>query len=159
MPQALSVCDLHIFPCWLISAGKRQDKNIQGCVIFYNSPEAAHWLECGHQWMLITKCGVALLRFWSAHECSVKEFQEHIHTLNELKTKEIHWLMHKRQRPKAHTRLTVVLSPSCRLLRMAVSLAWGEMIQCRCYYSTVRQETLWLPYALSSRMESIKEWE
>lgn len=30
--------------------------------------------------------------------------------------------------------------PGLRLLRMTVSLGWGEITQCRCCYSTVRQE-------------------
>jgi len=100
-------------------------------------------------WMLITHWGFVVI-----HECSVKEFSMWTFIFwMSWKLRKIHWLTHKRQ--KAHKCLTVVLSHSWQFLRVTVSFAWGEMIQ----YSTVRQETLWLPCALSSRMKSIKEWD
>lgn len=108
MPQALSVCDLHIFQCWLSSAGKRQNKNIQGSILFHNSPEATHWQECGHQRMLITHWG-----FVKIHECSVKEFSVRTFILwMSWKLRKIHWLTHKRQCPTVD---------SCIVLKLAVA--------------------------------------
>lgn len=130
VPQASPMCDLHLFPCWHNSAGKRRNKIFKETRKSFCSstapkprtPSVVRPPASSHNSLQSRLCSLSGELFTAPSKSS----QQYIHTLNELRTKEICWLTHKRLRPEAHNNLTVVLSPSPLLLRTAIGLGWGE---------------------------------
>lgn len=147
MPQALSVWFAYILT---FLSREKTEKNIQGSILFHNSPGATHWQDCGRQRMLITHWGFVSRMFRQ------RVFSAHIHTLNELKTKKNPLIDTQKAMSKS-----AQVSDSCIVPQLAVAegdCKFGLRRDDSVFYCKTRNP-LASVYALSSRMESIKEWE